>query len=76
MRMKVGSKVRVLGIPEGLEDYPDLPTKSTFERCIGREFVISGFNDAGMAELGIHSVTGKVGEKIWIEPKFLELISK
>jgi hypothetical protein len=27
--MKVGSKVRVIGIPDGLEDYPDFPTKST-----------------------------------------------
>jgi hypothetical protein len=74
--MKVGSKVRVIGIPEGLEDYPDFPTKSTFIKCIGREFVIAGFNEVGMAEIGIESVTGSVGEKIWIEPRFLEVISK
>lgn len=74
--MKVGSKVRLIGIPDGLEDYPDFPTKSTFERCIGHEFVIEGFNEVGMAELDIESVTGSVGETIWVEPKFLELISK
>lgn len=73
--MKVGSKVRLIAIPDGLEDYPDLPTKSTFERCVGHEFVISGFNEGGMAELGIQSVTGSVGEKIWVETKFLELVS-
>jgi hypothetical protein len=28
--MKVGSKVRVIGIPEGLEAYPDFPSKFTF----------------------------------------------
>jgi hypothetical protein len=74
--MKVGSKVRVIGIPDSLEDYPDFPTKSTFEKCIGHEFVIAGFNDKGMAELRIQSVTGSAGEKIWIEQRFLELISK
>jgi hypothetical protein len=74
--MKIGEKVRLVGIPDGLEDYPDFPTKSTFEKCIGREFVIAGFNDIGMAEIGIESVTGSVGETIWVEPHFLELISK
>jgi hypothetical protein len=74
--MKVGSKVRLVGIPDGLEDYPDFPTKSTFERCVGHDFVVAGFNNVGMAELGIESVTGSVGETIWVEPKFLELISK
>jgi len=29
-----------------------------------------------MAELDIESVTGSVGETIWVEPRFLELISK
>ena len=28
--MKIASRVRLIGIPDGLEDYPDLPTKSTF----------------------------------------------
>ena len=74
--MKVGSKVRLADIPEGLENYPDFPTKSTFEKCIGHEFVIAGFNEVGMAELGIKSVTGSLGETIWVEPRFLELVSK
>lgn len=76
MPMNIGSKVRVIGVPDGLEDYPDFPTKSTFEKCVGHEFVIAGFNDNGMAELGIQSITGSAYEKIWIEPRFLELISE
>jgi len=28
-----------------------------------------------MAEIEIQSVTGSIGETIWIEPKFLELVS-
>jgi hypothetical protein len=73
--MKVGSKVRLIGIPEGLEDYPGFPTKSTLTKCIGREFVIAEFNEVGMAELDISFVNDSIGETIWIEPQFLELIS-
>lgn len=73
--MKVGSKVRVIGIPDGLEDYPNLPTKFTFIKCVGREFLVAGFPEGGMAELDISSVNGSVGETIWIELQFLELIS-
>jgi hypothetical protein len=73
--VRVGSKVCVVGIPDGLEDYPDLPTKSTFMKCVGREFVVAGFNEVGMAELDIESVNGSVGETIWVEPQFLELVS-
>ena len=72
--MKVGCKVRVIGIPDGLEDYPDFSSKSTFAKCVGREFVIAGFNEVGMAELDISTVNGSVGETIWIEPEFLELV--
>lgn len=74
--LKVGSKVRLIGIPDGLEDYPDFPTQSTFKKCVGREFLVAGFNEIGMAELNIESVTGSLGETIWVEPKFLELSSK
>jgi hypothetical protein len=73
--MKIGAKVRVIGIPEGLEDSSDFRTKSTFSKCIGREFVIAGFNEVGMAELNIESVNGSIGETIWIEPQFLELVA-
>jgi len=72
----IGNHVRLVGVPDGLEDYPDFPTKSTFERCVGHEFVIAGFNEVGMAELEIELVTGSVGETIWVEPRFLQVVSK
>jgi hypothetical protein len=72
--MNIGDRVRLIGVPDGLEESPDFPTKSAFEKCVGREFVIAGFNQFGMAELVIDSVTGSVGETIWVEPKFLELV--
>jgi hypothetical protein len=38
--------------------------------------VIAGFNEIGWAELEIQSVTESEGETIWVEPEFLELVSK
>ncbi len=49
--MKIGDKVRLIGVPSGLEDFPDLPTKSTFEKCLGREFTVAAINEIGWAEL-------------------------
>jgi hypothetical protein len=74
--MKVGSKVRLIGVPDGLKDYPDFATKSTFEKCVGREFIVTALTDKGRAELPIGSVTGNHAEKIYVAPEFLELISK
>jgi len=74
--VKAGDKVRLVDIPDGLKDYPDLSTKTIFQRCIGHEFVVVGFNEVGMAELEIQSVTGSIGETIWVAPKFLELIPR
>jgi hypothetical protein len=74
--LNAGSVVRLWAVPNGLEDHPDFPTRSTFEKCVGREFVVAGFNDVGMVELNIESVTGSLGETIWVEPELLKLISK
>jgi hypothetical protein len=74
--MNVGDKVRLISLPPGLPvGDAKLPTKAIIEKCIGREFLIAEFNEVGMAELDIGSVTGSVGETIWVEPQFLELIS-
>jgi hypothetical protein len=74
--MKVGDTVRLIGIPDGLRDFPDLTTKSAFEKCVCQEFTIADFNEVGMAEVNIESVTGSVGETIWVESQFLELVQK
>jgi hypothetical protein len=50
------------------------PTRSTFEKCLGREFIIAGFNRYGMTELEIESVTGNFGDSIWVELQFLEVL--
>ena len=74
--MKVGDRVRLIGLPPGLEDFPDMPTKSTFQRCIGNEFSVTAINEDGRAELPIGSITGNRGERIYVSPSFLEVVSK
>jgi hypothetical protein len=73
--MNVGSRVRLEGVPDGIPNPPDLPTKSIFKQCVDHEFVIAGFNEIGMAELNVESITGNLGETIWVEPEFLKLVS-
>jgi hypothetical protein len=72
--MRVGDKVRLIGVPPGLEDFPDLPTKPTFQRCVGNEFTVAAITDKGWAELAIGSVTGNTSEKIYVSSSFLEVI--
>jgi len=75
--VKTGDKVRLLGVPADLpKGDADLPTPATFQECVGRELVVTGFNEIGWAELDIESVTGRVGETIWVEPEFLEVVSR
>jgi hypothetical protein len=66
----------LVDVPPGLEDFPDLPTKSTFQRCLGGEFTVTGINEIGWAELPIESITGNKGEKIYVSPRFLSVISE
>jgi hypothetical protein len=73
--MKIGDRVRLIGVPDNLPNPPDLPTKEVFGKSVGCEFVVAGVNDFGMAELVIESVTQSVGETIWVEPEFLEVIA-
>jgi hypothetical protein len=75
--MKIGDKLRLIALPPDLPvGDADLPTKAVFNKCLGYEFVVAGFNEIGAAELLVESVTGSIGETIWVEPEFLELIPK
>ncbi len=75
--LTVGDRVRLIGLPANLPIGDDhLATRSTFEKCLGQTFTICGFNAIGWVELPIDSLTGSVGETIWVEPQFLELASE
>jgi hypothetical protein len=68
--MKIGDKVKFVRLPESLPGTSEF----VFQRCLGHELLISGFNEIGWAELDIAPLTGSVGESIWVEPEFLELV--
>ena len=75
--VQVGDAVRLVSVPPDIpKGDADLPTQATFQRCVGHEFVIAGFNEIGWAEIDIESFTGRLGETIWVEPDSLELVSK
>ena len=74
--IQIDSKVRLIGVPGNLPNPPDLPTRDIFERCLGKEFVVIGFNELGMAELDVAHVTGHRGECIWVEIGFLEVVTE
>jgi hypothetical protein len=70
--MKVGDRVRLIGVPSGI----DIGTKLTFKRCLGHEFIVTAIDEMGYAELEIDFITGTSGDKILVAPRFLEIISQ
>lgn len=77
--MKIGDKVRLVGIPD-LSSIPDdvldeLKTKETLENAQGKIFEVIGVNEFGMAELEIPNIDDdELLDTVFIEPEFLEVI--
>ena len=75
--MKIGDRVRIVGVPPGLKDDGVLNTRSLFKACVGREFPVMAIEN-GRLELYVGDVTGKpaYAQSIWIEPEFVEAVRK
>ena len=80
--MKIGDRVRVVGIPANLPHDDKFKTPEVFQRCFGRIFAgadILRFEglDHPMIGLDVGEVLGKEPymETIWIEPEYLESVS-
>jgi hypothetical protein len=78
--MKVGDKVRVVGIPKSLPGN-DKQTKQIFELCLDRIFLIKDIKQVEglpyeLVELPVGEVVGEADcmHSIWVEPEFLEKI--
>ena len=74
-QVRIGDTVKLIRVPKGLSSSPDLPTESVFRKCLGHEFQVTGINDYNMAELIVESITGSVGETIWVEPQYLDVVA-
>lgn len=78
--MKIGDKVRIVGIPPGVRDEDDLKTRSLFESCLGKVFQVEGLDkveglEHPLVRLDVGHVVGKKPweHTIWVEPEFVEL---
>ncbi|HEY5925508.1 MAG TPA: hypothetical protein VIV11_27675 [Kofleriaceae bacterium] len=78
--MQVGDSVKLIGVPPGLRDDEDLKTKTLFEKCLGRTFVVKAIDTIEglphpMVELHVGHVEGgeDFEQSIWVEPIYLEL---
>jgi len=77
--MNAGDVVRLKCIPPGIRDDEDLKTRSLFETCIGRTFVVAGIDrpegvPQPLVRLDVGHVLGKPDylHRIWVEQEFVE----
>lgn len=82
---RIGDRVRIVDIPSDLKDprYKDdsaMRTAELLRFCLGRKFLVSGFDRFGFVELQVSddpAVKRKFGlNSIWMEPRFLDLVAK
>ena len=75
--MKIGDKVRVVGLPSSLPD-DDMGTKALFQDCVNRIFPVVGIVatiKGRLIELEVGEVRGQPAymHSIWIEEECVEL---
>jgi hypothetical protein len=69
-----GDRVTVISVPAGLRDMQELPTRSLFEACVGRSFVVTGTEgDVSCIEVGDVLGTASGTHTLWVERKYLKL---
>ena len=78
--MKIGDKVKLIGIPPDAHDGEELQTRTLFEKCLGRIFTVAGLETVEglpyqLVQLNVGHVLGEAPslEKIWVEPEYLQL---
>ena len=78
--MKVGDKVKLIGIPPDAHDDEKLQTRTLFEKCLGGTFTVAGLETVEglsyrLVQLDVGHVLGEAAylETIWVEPEYLHL---
>ncbi len=78
--MKIGDKVRLIGIPPDAHDDEKLQTRTLFEKCLGKTFTIDGFETVEglpyqLVQLDVGHIVGEASymQTIWVEPEYLQL---
>ena len=78
--MKVGDRVKLIGIPPNLRDIDEMLTRTLFEKCVGRSFTVVALEAVEglpyqIVKLNVGHVLGRPEdmECIWVEPEYLHL---
>ena len=78
--MKTGDRVKLVGIPPDVRDQDDLQTRTLFEKCVGRSFVVAAVESFDgvpfpLAKLDVGHVVGKQPweHTIWVESEYLQV---
>lgn len=78
--MKAGDRVKLIGIPTDLKDDEELHTRSLFEKCLGKTFLIADMVTVEglsrqLAKLDVGHVLGKPAymDSITVEQEFLQV---
>jgi hypothetical protein len=85
--MRIGDKVRLIGISPRVKDDGRFKTRTILRKCLGRTFTVKGFQADGArlcnsfrtgcwVELDIGEVIPGCLDSIWVEPEFLRLMPK
>jgi hypothetical protein len=81
--VKIGDRVRLIGIPPNLRDEDDLHTRTLFEKCLGQTFSIIDLETVAglpyqLVKLNVGHMVGEPDymQTIWVEPEYLELDPK
>jgi hypothetical protein len=77
--VKIGDKVRLIGIPPDAHDDEKLQTRTLFEKCLGKIFAVAGLETVEglpyqLVQLDVGDILGEASylETIWVEPEYLE----
>jgi hypothetical protein len=77
--MKAGETVKLIGVPPNLLDKEDMPTRTLFEKCLGKSFVVEAVESVEgvpfpLAKLDVGHVIGEESweHTIWVEPEYLQ----
>jgi len=78
--VKIGDKVKLIGIPPDTHDNEKLQTRTLFEKCLGETFTVAGLETVEglpyqLVQLDVGHVLGEATylETIWVEPEYLQL---
>ena len=78
--MRIGDRVRLIGIPPDTHDDEEVQTRALFEKCLGKTFTVSGLETVEglpyqLVQLDVGDMVGQAPDlqKVWVEPEYLQV---